>query len=102
MFVLINTFKNMVVKFVGACSVATAIIRLLFILCLKFTVLPMYVVLLLQELHQLYPLDVMKLEHSCVMRINYSGNLYIHSNTNHTFQKYNFELLVYSTNAISF
>ena len=27
------------------------------------------------------------------MRINYSGNLYIHSDTNHTFQKYNFKLL---------
>ena len=36
------------------------------------------------------------------MGINYSGNLYIHSDTNHTFQKHNFELLVYSTSAISF
>ena len=28
--------------------------------------------------------------------INYSGNLFIHSDTNHTFQKYDFELPVYS------
>ena len=52
------------------------------LLCLKFTVLPVYVVLPLEELHdkkykvlwqliwhlifQLYPFDVMKLELSCI------------------------------------
>ena len=28
------------------------------------------------------------------MRINYSGNLYIHSDTNHTFQKYKFKACI--------
>ena len=57
-------------------------------LCLKFTVLPVYVVLPLEELHdkkyktlvlwqliwhvifQLYPFDVMKLELSCIYDVH--------------------------------
>ena len=34
--------------------------------------------------------------------MNYSGNLYISNDKNHIFQKYKFELLVYSTNTIRF
>ena len=50
MIVLINTFKNMAVKFVGGCSVATRSYGL-FILCLKFTVLLVCVVKPFQDLH---------------------------------------------------
>ena len=78
-FVLITIFKIMVVKFFGGLSLLTHGHSVS-----KIVVLPVYVILLLQELRdkryrtsilwqiiwyfifQLYPLDFMKLEHSCI------------------------------------
>ena len=76
--------------------------------------MPVYVVLPLQELHDkefkiliawqfssYFHLMLWNLNISVyTMYINYNKNLYIHTNTNHAFQKYGFKLLVQSTRTI--
>ena len=114
MFDFLDITKNMVQEFLCGFSVATgsSIIihsvskNVLFSQCMWYYHYKSYAIknrtLLLWQLiwHRiswLPPFDVMKREHSCIHHA-----YKVHSDTNHTFQKYVFELLVYSIKIISF